>query len=274
MQKEVGTFHRESSIPGAAGSPFLFRAARRTLHKLRSAGLRETAAVVRKNFALAGRIALNRCFDWRYHIDTAGVIQLADLTCESGNRKWGVWYEPTPLRALTLMLSVLPADVSNFTFVDFGSGKGRTLLYASTRAFRRILGVEFTLELHQVAERNIRTYRNPKQRCFDITSLHTDAVEFAMPEEPCVLYFFHPFGEEVMARVLANIRNSYQRHPRKFILLYYHPQLRHMLEGMEFLRKCDERVMPFDLSGEPCIYRRRLEVYETVEPRSDWAEAR
>jgi len=46
----------------------------------------------------------------------------------------------------------------DFTFVDLGSGKGRVLLMASHYPFKRIIGVEFIPELHQVAQENIRKY--------------------------------------------------------------------------------------------------------------------
>lgn len=246
---------------------------RRLAASLRNLGPRETLGLIRKNLAYGARQYVNRRFDKRFHVDTSGVTQLAALTCDSGNKAHGVWYEPTPLRTLKCMFSMLPADLSRFTFIDFGSGKGRTLLYASNYNFRKIIGVEFAKELHSVAKRNIQTYRSRKQRCTDITAVCADAVQFSLPEEDSVLYFFHPFREEVMRKVLENIEQSYRRRPRKLIVLYYHPQLNSLLAKLTILQKRQERPVPFDLSAEPCIYRRRLELYETVDP-SEAAGAR
>jgi hypothetical protein len=161
------------------------------------------------------------------------------------------------------MFSTLPGDLSDFVFIDFGSGKGRTLVYASNFNFKRIIGVEFTRELHDVAVRNFASLRSPTQRCFDLTSVCADAATFNLPEDNCVLYFFHPFRAEVMARVLAHIEDSYRRHPRKLILLYYHPQINSLMQGLDFIRKTGELTMPFDITAEPSLYRRKLEVYET-----------
>jgi 16S rRNA G966 N2-methylase RsmD len=246
----------------AAGALML----RKTFLFARQYGARETAGLVRKNVAERARQYLNRRFDRKYSVDTSGVTMLSQLTCDGNNKEHGVWYEPTPLKTLKTMFSMLPDDVSEFTFIDFGSGKGRTLLYASTFGFRRIIGVEFAKELHAIAERNIRTFRNSRQKCFDITSVRADAVEFSLPEDKCVLYFFHPFREEVMTRVLRNIEASYRKNPRKLIVLYYHPQLNSTIEQARFLSKREEKPMPFDLTGEPCPYRRRLAVYETEPP--------
>lgn len=238
-------------------------ACRRILLTLRDGGARETTSLIRKNLAESARQHLNRRFDWWFHVDTSGIIQLSDVTCDSNNKAFGVWYEPTPIRTLRCMFSLLPNDVSDYTFIDFGSGKGRTILYASNCNFRRIIGVEFAKELHAVAKRNIHTYRSKRQQCFDITSVCLDAVNFSIPEEKLVLYFFHPFKREVMTQVLGNIEQSYLRNPRKLIVLYYHPQVNSVIQGLTCFRKREEKVMPCDLSGQPCPYRRKLEVYET-----------
>jgi 16S rRNA G966 N2-methylase RsmD len=231
---------------------------------LREYGVRDAVVLVRKNIAAFIRVWMNRRFDRKYSVDTSGIVQLTQLHCEGGNKTHGVWYEPTPVRTLQCMFSVLPPDVSDFAFIDFGSGKGRTLVYASNFNFKRIIGVEFTRELHDVATRNIASLRNKAQRCFNLTSICSDAAAFDLPEENCVLYFFHPFRAEVMSRVLENIRTSYQRNPRKLILLYYHPQMNSLLQGLDFLRKTGEQTMPHDITAEPSLYRRKLEVYETM----------
>lgn len=243
-----------------------FWACKRVSNALAQRGIRDTAVLIRKNLAEWMRIRINRRFDAKYRVDTSGIVQLADLTCEGANKTHGVWYEPTPLRTLKCMFALLPKDLSEFTFIDFGSGKGRTLVFASNYNFRRIIGVEFTRELHEQAMRNIRTLRNRSQRCSDLVAVCSDAAEFALPDDNCVLYFFHPFREEVMVRVLANIEESYRRRPRKLILVYYHPQLNSLLARCKVVHKSGEMTMPLDISAEPSLYRRRIEVYETMSP--------
>ena len=76
------------------------------------------------------------------------------------------------------MLSALPIDYRDFTFIDIGSGKGRTLLMASDYPFRRIIGVELLPELHRIAQENVRKYKNENQKSFAIVSQCVDAREF------------------------------------------------------------------------------------------------
>jgi predicted RNA methylase len=212
------------------------------------------------------RLCLNRLWDSRHRVDTSGVVELNELTC-AGDTGSSVWYEPTPIRTLQQMTTHLPSDLKDFTFIDFGSGKGRTILYVSRLNFRRIIGVEFAKELSEIAKRNIQSFRCRTQRCTDIRTEHTDAAEFPIPAGDCVLYFFHPFGAEIMARVMKNVEDAYRKDPRVFIILYYHPRVAEQLDRVNFLRKRTEAPMPFDLTAERCVYRRRLAVYETIGPR-------
>ena len=49
--------------------------------------------------------------------------------------------------------------------------------------------------------------------------MRMDAADFPLPEEPLVLYFFNPFPEEVLARVLSNLEESLAWAPRRVYVL-------------------------------------------------------
>ncbi len=91
-------------------------------------------------------------YDWEHRVNTtSGTVGWRE-------RLLGVFhspYQPTDAALFQEMMSSLPIAFSEFTFVDLGSGKGRTLLMASEYPFRRIVGVEILPELHRAAEKNI-----------------------------------------------------------------------------------------------------------------------
>lgn len=151
-------------------------------------------------------------------------VQLTDLTIIGGNRRYGVEYAPTPGELFLLLMTNLPPQLGEFTFVDFGSGKGRILCLASMLGFRRIVGVEFSEELHHEAERNIAAFRrSPLCRCEDITSLNMDVSDFSIPHTKCVFYMYNPFQEEIFSKVVEKITRSLQAHPRTTYIIYYNP---------------------------------------------------
>lgn len=234
----------------------------------REAGIGGTAAFVARNLRYLVAIAVNRRFDRKYRVDTAGDIPSDFLEVVGDNREYGAAFLSTPERTFRAALACVPNDLSGFTFVDFGAGKGRVMLMASSHKFRRILGVEYAPELVACAERNFATYRNPAQLCRDLWCECADAAEFELPEdEPAVLYFLRPFEDVVMARVLDNIVRSYAARPRQLYLMFvtpdepaYRPPSR-LIRSTGIFRLAANPLLPFDWGG---VKRFELMLYETM----------
>lgn len=146
-------------------------------------------------------------------------------------------YQPTEPALFREMMASLPIAFDSFTFVDLGSGKGRTLLMASEYPFRKIVGVELIAELHRAAEENIRAYHSATERCTQIEALLGDAREFEFPEEPLVLYLFNPLPERALSEVLQRLEKSLARVPRAAWVVYHNPLLERVLSGSTGLTK-------------------------------------
>ena len=170
-------------------------------------------------------------YDWDHRVDTTSA------TVNWRDRLLGLLnspYQPTDPALFQEMLSSLNLDFRDFTFIDIGSGKGRTLLMASDYPFRRIIGVELLPELHRVAQENIRKYKSDSQQCFALESLCDDAREFVFPPEPILLYLFNPLPEPGLVQLIANLERSLQEHPRPLFVIYHNPAREHVLAGGVF----------------------------------------
>lgn len=173
-------------------------------------------------------------YDWEHRVNTTsgtvgGRARLLGLLHSS--------YQPTDPALFREMMASLPIEFDQFTFVDLGSGKGRTLLMASEYPFRKIVGVEVIAELHHAAEENIRVYRSPTQRCRQIESVLADARKFELPEEPLVLYLFNPLPERAFSEVLQRLAKSLTGAPRPAWVVYHNPLLEGALDASGFLEK-------------------------------------
>jgi SAM-dependent methyltransferase len=165
-------------------------------------------------------------YDWEHRVNTT-----------SGTVGWrarllGAFhspYQPTEPALFREMMASLPIAFDEFTFVDVGSGKGRTLLMASEYPFRKIMGVELIAQLHRVAEENIRAYKSATQRCSQIEAVCADACEFAFPSGPLLLYLFNPLPVAGMRRMVANLEKSLAENPRIVWVLYHNPLLEHVI---------------------------------------------
>jgi hypothetical protein len=94
------------------------------------------------------------------------------------------------------------------------------MLVASEFAFTRIVGVEYSARLCEIARRNIERYASPMQRCRTFEVVCHDAGEFAVPEDAAVFYFYEPFRPAVAMKVLTNIECSLRRRPRRAVLCF------------------------------------------------------
>ena len=144
-------------------------------------------------------------FDLEHGIETSQRVHASDLRVKSRNWMNGTNYDPTPVNLIREAIAALPINPGEFTFIDFGSGKGRVLFVASEFPFARIIGVEYAPELHQAACRNLQSFRSETQKCRRIETICQDMTTFRFPDGPLVLFFYNPAFEPVMRTMAARI---------------------------------------------------------------------
>lgn len=158
------------------------------------------------------RLYRHHAFDRRLGVNTRGYSDLR--------------YEPTPADVFHEMLSRVPFDPRDFTFIDFGSGKGKVLMLAAQYPFRRVMGIELWEDLHQIAVANLKAFRESTGSTVDVALFRMDLADFPIPDEPLALYFFNPVPQAVLERVLSNLKGSLARAPRRVYVLFYAPTRR------------------------------------------------
>ncbi len=194
--------------------------------------VRKTKAYGRVGAYLFARRA--RAFDKKHNVETAREVRFHELEIDSPNVAHGVFYAGTDPKSFRPILDQLKIRFEDFVFVDFGSGKGRALLMASERPFKKITGVEFALELDAVARKNIASYTNSNQKCRNIESICQDATLFAPPIEPTVFYIFNSFHAQILSIVLTNIEKSIAENPREIYIIYACPMHNEVLQASNF----------------------------------------
>jgi hypothetical protein len=164
-----------------------------------------------------GRL-FGRVLERRYGVTTGDYVYLEDLGLAPDNR---VWHDPSDWLGLHRALSrlnITPNDV----FVDFGSGLGRALVVAATFPFRRVIGVEVSAELVERARANLERRRGRIQ-AGAVELVTSDAVEWEVPPDVTVAYFYCPFTGDVFDAVVERLLDSLDEHPRPFRLVYNFP---------------------------------------------------
>jgi SAM-dependent methyltransferase len=180
------------------------------------------------------RRAAERVLEWRYGTETASHLYLEDLGLPAENR---VWHDPSewiPVRRALGRLGLERGDV----FADLGSGLGRALLVAAEFPFDRVIGVELSEQMNEVARRNIeRNGRRFRARSVEVVT--ADALDYEIPDDLTVAYLYCPFYGEIFARVLEKILASVDRRPRPLRLVYNYPAEQARLAACERVRLID-----------------------------------
>lgn len=194
--------------------------------KLRQDGLRATFS---KAFAYVTRSRTADDFDVKHGTDTGGFEPLWKFQISSPNRRFGFSYQATDEKELADAVNFLHEDPQNLTFIDLGCGKGRALLGAANLGFKQVIGVEFAHELAEIARKNLA-----KMRIASAVVVQTDAAEYRFPNSDMVVYLYNPFLQEVMQKVVANLRESLSG---KLYVIYKVPKCAAIFDTSGFLTR-------------------------------------
>lgn len=217
------------------------RLSRKALATARSGGIAGLARATGRH--LCWRLGLNGYARWRdgqidrrFGIDTRGVIKNLDsLGIKGVARKEATFYEAVQEDTFLDAVATAGVDPRQYDFIDFGSGKGRALVLAAEAGFRKAIGVEISDKLHEVAIRNVATYRRQRPQAGPIELLCGDAVAFELPPGDALLFIYNPFREATLRAVLSNVARTWQRQRRKLIVVYCHPLHLDLFNEFDFL---------------------------------------
>lgn len=163
-------------------------------------------------------------------LETKGVLQ--EVAHYHPDR---VWYHAsgwTYLRRALGRHEVSRDDV----FLDLGAGKGRVLLQAACGyRFRRVIGVEISERLSEVARANVNRSRRPLRSEVEVVT--ADAASYEIPDDVTVIYLYYPFVGETFQSVTRQITASLTRRPRRVRVIYALPFLEDQLLATGMFRR-------------------------------------
>lgn len=195
-----------------------------------------------------------RAFELWNSLDTTGSISGRQL----GYKDDHFGYQPIDYETFVAALRPIDEQCRGGVFVDFGCGKGRALLLASFRSFRRVIGVEQSAILCDIARTNLERSAAWRRAAY-VHVVQQDAAQFTVPDDANLLFFYNPFQGAVLNRVVEQIRQSYLRSPRPLNIIYALPRTDH-----DALGACDW-LMPWRQVRTTNSSWQRLTIYR---PRS------
>ena len=158
----------------------------------------------------------------KYGIKTMQIDDLKLLQVEGDNKDNASIYQGANYYLLEKAFKFLEEAGANGHLVDFGSGKGRIMVVAANNGFQQITGIDFAPALCNMAVNNIsKIEKNFPGIKFEV--LCEDATNYSIPDNAATFFFFNPFNEIIMLRVVKNILLSFKKYPRKIYVVYLNP---------------------------------------------------
>ena len=174
-------------------------------------------------------------------------------------------YEPTAYSVLErLANSGLIGETD--TLLDYGCGKGRVGFFLSYRTRAKTIGIEYDPRIYESALENRKTVISRVKPDFVLAR----AEDYEVPREVSRCYFFNPFSEEILQKVMARILESWYEDMRELFLFFYYPADGYIsclmtVEELEFYDEieCDDLFEGSDIRERILIF--RLPGYESGE---------
>lgn len=194
---------------------------------------RAAIAFTRKAFDRADDLARDR---W-YGVATGGYASTDELGVDA---RESVHYSTLPWRLVRRGLAAVPLAESDRVLLDYGCGRGRVLVAAAARPYRRVIGVELS-HLADEARANLAAMRG--RRALDVRVERGDAGAFVVPDDVNLVYFYNPFRGNVLDEVIARLHESLQRAPRALFVAYFnHDHFDRQLGDAGWLRRRETRA--------------------------------
>ncbi|HSN50862.1 MAG TPA: class I SAM-dependent methyltransferase [Bacteroidales bacterium] len=189
-------------------------------------------------------------------LDFGGKIEPFELDGPEEVKEHAVRYEASDHIFFRRLFEDVDWPFRESIFVDFGCGKGASLVYASGFQFKKLIGVEFSQQLSDTAARNLAKHSARILKTIDYEIVNTDAGKYEVPEDADCFYFFNPFDAVILDRVLQNIVKSLEAKRRKILIVYMNAIHNDVLEKYPFrkVKYLSPKELDIYYTGGACVY--------------------
>ncbi len=204
------------------------------VNSIRTRGVRATVNLVKERIISKYEFHQNLRFDAENGVETSKHEMIYAGEVKTENWAYSYNYEPVATKLFHESMSKIDTDLGQFIFLDLGSGKGKALMLAAEYPFRKIIGVEFSSQLHNIAKENITKFKIKNSNNFQL--IHEDASIYRFPQENIILFLYNPFDGIVLEQVLKKIENHITRTSKDIYIVYHYPINSEIFDQNEFIK--------------------------------------
>ncbi len=158
----------------------------------------------------------------KYNLDTIELDRLKTITVKGDNLDHGSIYQACNYFILEKGFDYLRSINENKNITDLGCGKGRAMVVAAYYGFTNITGIDFAKALCVLAKKNAQN-KLPLFPLAKFNIICDDVVNYKIQKDQTVFFFFNPFDEVIMLKVIKIILASLKEKERKIYIMYANP---------------------------------------------------
>lgn len=125
-------------------------------------------------------------------------------------------YDPTPYIVLEELIKLNLIKKEDIV-IDYGCGKGRIGFFLNNQIGCKVIGVDHSERLLEMANKNLESYGDNGY----IKFVNSKAEEY-LPIDANCFYFFNPFSTKIFRQVLNRIGKSKENNPREILIFFYY----------------------------------------------------
>ncbi|WP_404369114.1 class I SAM-dependent methyltransferase [Sphingomonas sp. MMS24-J45] len=193
---------------------------------LATAGVKTTLAFLRQLTPAARAAArADQAFDRQWGTDTSRQIGMNALDFPVALKNGSFHYQASGAHVLDETIALARINPADYTFIDYGCGKGRVVLLAAAKPFARAIGVEYSAMLTQIAQANSATFLERGGAPITPEFWQGNAADYVPPLGALFCYLYNSFGAEILHGCLDRLEAAKAQNPARPILLaYVNPQ--------------------------------------------------
>ena len=189
----------------------------------------------------------NHPFDIAYKIETSGFVPVEKIHADKALAALICPYGPSQPQTIRKALNAV-GEVSDYTFVDLGCGKGRATVVATEFNFKSILGVELSSDLSQIARANAAVVARDYPQRTPIQIAEANVVEYTYPSGKVVFFIYHAFGLELLSELIQQLEDRLSSDPAHTFVVYYNAVHGNVLDASPAFERWYAESIPCDLS--------------------------
>jgi SAM-dependent methyltransferase len=184
--------------------------------------------IVKQTLFSIARTADSIIGDWGLHIHSRGLSFEPE---DRGRNQDAFRFEGTTHLSILRIIRLVKPKPDDVVF-ELGCGKGRALCHFARCHVRRVVGIEISKFLSEIAKSNAQSLRRPHA---PIEILNMD-VATAYLGEGTIFYMFNPFGAKTLKNVLENIERTYNVLKKPLVIIYMNATLSHIFNEFPWLK--------------------------------------